>query len=626
MDLATIKIQILVLGLLILAASAGGFLAKKLKINEIVGYLIGGMLVGPHLPRFLFQLFNVNPHLPDLSSTRITRYLSIYQESFQNYTFFIFIFLGVISFSLGEELHHKRVKNAGSKIILLSLFQGFFTMGTITLLFHFVLKAPLLLSMAFGVIGIATAPSLNFSLMSKFKIEGKLKHLFSNVVIFGDVLEIILFSIVLGVFHLQKIDMEISFQSIGFVFFKELSLSLMAGLCLFIFLKLTLRKKRQTLNHPQTEHHSLLTTILSEHQTPSVEIFLFLVSSLALVLAFSLHFESPFLIATLFAGILISNFHSKSLFDTLKIQNIMPIFNLLFFAIVGANVELGSFNKTTLLFGLVFIVGRASAKIISVRLGAAIGGYDPKIAACLPYLMLPQAGLAVIETILLAALLPEKESALVYNTVLPAIVVFEIAGAWVSSRTLKKWKNYVVGEKEFFQSTTLQVETESAEAVNGAESGVSHRGGPILVGDETWRTILDDRLFYIPSRKEKPFTKQDVLTILSTKLVKLDIADEIETILNPVAEREALSSTGMGQGIAFPHARLACVKKVVVLFAFLESPIEWGAIDGKPVDQVFLILTPEEEPEKHLIAIKTIVTHISKPGFKESLKQQLTTI
>jgi len=67
--------------------------------------------------------------------------------------------------------------------------------------------------------------------------------------------------------------------------------------------------------------------------------------------------------------------------------------------------------------------------------------------------------------------------------------------------------------------------------------------------------------------------------------------------------REQLGSTGVGQGIAMPHARIAGLTKPFGLLARLERPIDFAAIDEKPVDLVFLLLTPPAETGVHLGAL-----------------------
>ncbi len=67
--------------------------------------------------------------------------------------------------------------------------------------------------------------------------------------------------------------------------------------------------------------------------------------------------------------------------------------------------------------------------------------------------------------------------------------------------------------------------------------------------------------------------------------------------------REGLGSTGVGGGLAVPHARLPGLSEVTGFFARLDRAVEWGAIDGKPVDLVFLLLSPATAHADHLVAL-----------------------
>ena len=80
---------------------------------------------------------------------------------------------------------------------------------------------------------------------------------------------------------------------------------------------------------------------------------------------------------------------------------------------------------------------------------------------------------------------------------------------------------------------------------------------------------------------------------------KLDKSAVFEALL----ERENLGSTGYGNGVAFPHARLADMNKVITFFIRLSEPIDYDAIDGKPVDLLALLISSENSGDDHLQAL-----------------------
>ena len=79
-----------------------------------------------------------------------------------------------------------------------------------------------------------------------------------------------------------------------------------------------------------------------------------------------------------------------------------------------------------------------------------------------------------------------------------------------------------------------------------------------------------------------------------------------EAISAPLLAREALGSTGIGRGIAIPHARIPTLQQFFGVLVRLEKPLDFAAIDEQPVDLVFLLLTPEKAKREHLAALATI--------------------
>jgi len=77
-------------------------------------------------------------------------------------------------------------------------------------------------------------------------------------------------------------------------------------------------------------------------------------------------------------------------------------------------------------------------------------------------------------------------------------------------------------------------------------------------------------------------------------------------ILASVTEREQLGSTGFGQGVAIPHGKIEGLKQIYGLFVRLAEPLDYKAIDGRPVDLVFLLLSPPDSGAEHLKALAAI--------------------
>src|SRR6476619_3403633 len=81
---------------------------------------------------------------------------------------------------------------------------------------------------------------------------------------------------------------------------------------------------------------------------------------------------------------------------------------------------------------------------------------------------------------------------------------------------------------------------------------------------------------------------------------------EAATVLAGLNEREQLGSTGFGQGVAIPHAKIEGLPQIYCLFASLSDPVDYRAIDGRPVDLVVLLLSPPNAGAEHLKALAAI--------------------
>jgi len=92
-----------------------------------------------------------------------------------------------------------------------------------------------------------------------------------------------------------------------------------------------------------------------------------------------------------------------------------------------------------------------------------------------------------------------------------------------------------------------------------------------------------------------------------------------DLVATSLAAREKLGSTGLGQGIAIPHGRIKGLREARGAFARLKTPIPFDAPDGKPVNQVFVLLVPEHATEQHLQLLSELAQMFSERAFRERL-------
>jgi nitrogen PTS system EIIA component len=114
--------------------------------------------------------------------------------------------------------------------------------------------------------------------------------------------------------------------------------------------------------------------------------------------------------------------------------------------------------------------------------------------------------------------------------------------------------------------------------------------------------------------------KNDLLRNLSRQAAQ-SVAASFDLIAAEVFKREALGSTGMGGGVAIPHARLREIEKPFGLLARLKYPIDFDAIDGKPVDLVFLLLLPAASHGEQLNALASVARLLRKAETLRDLRR-----
>ncbi len=100
-------------------------------------------------------------------------------------------------------------------------------------------------------------------------------------------------------------------------------------------------------------------------------------------------------------------------------------------------------------------------------------------------------------------------------------------------------------------------------------------------------------------------SKKQVLQELARRAADVTGGHE-RTIFDVLLERERLGTTGVGRGVAIPHGRLSSINRVHGVFARLERPVDFDAIDDQPVDLIFLLLAPEQAGADHLKALARV--------------------
>ena len=118
--------------------------------------------------------------------------------------------------------------------------------------------------------------------------------------------------------------------------------------------------------------------------------------------------------------------------------------------------------------------------------------------------------------------------------------------------------------------------------------------------------------------------KEGVINEMIQSLVDNGVVTDFDTFKAGIMNREAQTSTGLGDGIAMPHSKNEAVKEATVLFAKSNKGVDYASLDGQPADLFFMIAAPEGANDTHLAALAELSKYLMKPGFADKLRQAST--
>ena len=116
-------------------------------------------------------------------------------------------------------------------------------------------------------------------------------------------------------------------------------------------------------------------------------------------------------------------------------------------------------------------------------------------------------------------------------------------------------------------------------------------------------------------------TKRDVLAEMAAALAKVEPQIDADRLLEVLLERETLQSTGIGEGVAIPHGKLAGLDRLVASFARSPEGVDFESIDGQLTHHFFLLVVPEHSGGQYLKALARISRFFRDPAFREQLTE-----
>ncbi len=119
-------------------------------------------------------------------------------------------------------------------------------------------------------------------------------------------------------------------------------------------------------------------------------------------------------------------------------------------------------------------------------------------------------------------------------------------------------------------------------------------------------------------------SKRDVLAEMAVALAKVEPQIESDRLLEVLEQREALQSTGIGEGVAIPHGKLAGLDRLVASFARSTAGVDFDSIDRQPTHHFFLLVVPDHSGGQYLKALARISRFFRDPDFRQMLSDAET--
>ncbi|MBU1093400.1 MAG: cation:proton antiporter [Firmicutes bacterium] len=405
-----IYVFLLFLAITLLMGFVFGKLAELIKIPEITGYIIAGIILGP-------SILNV-----------ITEHTLI---SFDVVTNFV---LGIIAYQIGTELWLPKVKKSGKSIMIITIVQALAT-AIIVLVVVYLIDGRLWLALTLSAIATATAPAPIIVMVKNMRAKGPVVDSVVPITGIDDIFGVVIFGLFITI-ALSLINGEtLNFHTAIIEPFIEITLSILVGLLLGAFLGLCSK--------------------LFINKLPKRERYIaYLVLSLSTVLIsiwLAHEFFLSMILTPMMIGMAFTNFIKKETFEIqgAALSNFSGPLIIIFFTLAGAQLSI-SVLKVAGLIAVLYIVFRSIGKIGGAYVGALIAKSPKVVRNSVGLCLLPQGGVEIGMLVAVTTLFPEQESILVSTIVLAGILFFELVGPIIFKKTIEK-----VGESREFEEKVI---------------------------------------------------------------------------------------------------------------------------------------------------------------------------
>jgi len=366
--LRSLELHILfLLGLALFGGTIGGRLFQKIKVPQVVGYLIIGFIVGHHG----FNIVNMN-----------------IIEMLRPFNYFA---LGLIGFMIGGELKKEVFKKYGKQFLTILLTEGF---GAFLFVFLLIGAVGSIvfggngffweLGLLLGAIAAATAPAATTDVLWETKSRGPLTTTVLGIIALDDALSLLFFAVASSIVA----KMTGSNMQTGLFFMKplyEIGLSVATGGILGLILSKFLVKERVNKDR----------------------ILVLSIATVLMVLGLTLMMKIDVLLASMALGSVLVNRVPRVSNDVFKlVTGFTPPIYVLFFVLVGAKLNLNHLTLSLAFLVVVYLIGRSGGKMIGAHLGARFSRTSKAVQKYLPFCLFSQAGVAIALTMVVSSRFP----------------------------------------------------------------------------------------------------------------------------------------------------------------------------------------------------------------------------
>lgn len=376
------------LGIAMVAGLVLSRVVKKLRLPNVTGYLIAGLLIGP-------CVLGLVP-----------------QAALDKLNIITTIALGFIAFSIGGEFKLSSIRSIGKNVIIITLFQSIMAavlVDIVLCLCGFNVSESIIL----GAIATATAPAATLMVVRQYKAKGELTNTLLPVVAMDDAVGLIVFAVSSAIADTLASGAQPSVYTMAVAPLIEIALSLLSGGLLGFLISLSMRFFHSRANK-----------------------MCICIAGVVLGVAIAQQFGLSDLLVCMSVGAVFANLRN----DALEVMDVCdgwtpPLF-MLFFVISGAELDVGALPTVGLL-GVLYIVVRSFGKYFGAYLGSVVVKASPNIRKYLGITLLPQAGVAIGMAQMVLTQLPQF-GARIQAVVLSATLIYELVGPVATKIALTK--------------------------------------------------------------------------------------------------------------------------------------------------------------------------------------------